>query len=419
MLTERAHTLLRNLGYADSAADEAVGYATDIDYLQYIDEHDQSPARWRALATSQPPALLFWYRQSPRRLVPIGGANLVTQLNPPPTRSGMVSLTLDRTGRLVSLLAVPVQVAESPESPAASVSRPAADWNPLFEEAGLSIARFSPAQPQVDPADFRGCARSMGGRVSRTPRCAHSDRGGSCCGEAGVLRDRRAVDPAQKSKTCCRATRQESASVSTCAQPWHRWPLPSPCCWRCAICVSGRGDRRGAMRLSMFLLAAGAMSQRARNRRPAGAQPRACTRAVRPGVRVGVVYRARATHPSGLARNHDWMEPIAGGQPSRSARRTRCAGRRAGGDRQRVDPRRAHRLRRWSGLPPQFPVGASSSPFDGMAASSDLLLGGRYALSRIIGSMMSIPVWSGTMLTFLLLFVLSCSSDGARSRWRR
>ena len=63
-------------------------------------------------------------------------------------------------------------------------------------------------------------------------------------------------------------------------------------------------------------------------------------------------------------------------------------------------------LRRWSGRPPQFPVGASSNPFDGMAASSDLLLGGRYALSRIIGSVMSIPVWGATMLTFLLLFVL-------------
>ena len=101
-LTERAHTVLRNLGYADPAADEAVGYMTDIDYLQHIDEHDQSATRWRALAASQPPALLFWYRQSPRRLVPIGGTDIVTRLNPPATRSGMVSLTLDRTGRLVA-----------------------------------------------------------------------------------------------------------------------------------------------------------------------------------------------------------------------------------------------------------------------------------------------------------------------------
>ncbi len=100
-LTERAHTVLRNLGYADTPADEAVGYATDIDYLKYIDEHDRSPARWRTLAASEPPALLFWHRHSPRRLVPIGGTNIVTPLNPPPTRSGMASLTLDRRGRLV------------------------------------------------------------------------------------------------------------------------------------------------------------------------------------------------------------------------------------------------------------------------------------------------------------------------------
>jgi serine/threonine-protein kinase len=63
-------------------------------------------------------------------------------------------------------------------------------------------------------------------------------------------------------------------------------------------------------------------------------------------------------------------------------------------------------LRGWSGRPPQFPVGASSNPFDGMEVSSDLLLGGRFALSRIIGSVMSIPVWAGIMLTFLLLFAL-------------
>jgi serine/threonine-protein kinase len=63
-------------------------------------------------------------------------------------------------------------------------------------------------------------------------------------------------------------------------------------------------------------------------------------------------------------------------------------------------------LRRWSGRPPQFPVGASSNPFDGMEVSSDLLLGGRYVLSRMIGSVMSIPVWAGIMMTFLLLFVL-------------
>jgi hypothetical protein len=54
-LTERAQRVLRNLGYADSPADEAIGYTTDVDYLRYIDENDRSGARWRALATAHRP----------------------------------------------------------------------------------------------------------------------------------------------------------------------------------------------------------------------------------------------------------------------------------------------------------------------------------------------------------------------------
>jgi hypothetical protein len=49
-----------------------------------------------------------------------------------------------------------------------------------------------------------------------------------------------------------------------------------------------------------------------------------------------------------------------------------------------------------------------------MAASSDLLLGGRYALSRIIGSVMSIPAWGTVMSTFLVLLVLYAL---LRRRW--
>jgi hypothetical protein len=63
-------------------------------------------------------------------------------------------------------------------------------------------------------------------------------------------------------------------------------------------------------------------------------------------------------------------------------------------------------LRRWMGAPPPFPVGASNDPFVGAAASSDLLLGGRFALSRILGSVVTIPVLVWTLLMFLLLFVL-------------
>ena len=144
-LTERAHTVLRNLGYSDSAADEAVGYTTDIDYLQYVDEHDRSPGRWRALGASQPPSLLFWYRQSPQQLVPIGGTNIVTRLNPPDTRSGMAvaDARSNRAGSSASWRSR-YRSTHRRKRRRLRAGVAAADWKPLFAEAGLSIARFSP-----------------------------------------------------------------------------------------------------------------------------------------------------------------------------------------------------------------------------------------------------------------------------------
>ena len=102
-------------------------------------------------------------------MVPIGGANIVTRLNPPTTRSGMLSLTLDRTGRLVSLLAVPVQIETSQEGAGASTSTPAADWQSLFAEAGLPIAQFSPVKPRWIPPIFADARAAWEGAYPERP----------------------------------------------------------------------------------------------------------------------------------------------------------------------------------------------------------------------------------------------------------
>ena len=96
VLAERARAIARNLGYTDRPVDYAYGYETDTDYLRYIEEHDRSPMRWQVLKTGQPAALGFWYRESARDLVPatsmIDAVGEVTQLEPPLTVSGMVSV---------------------------------------------------------------------------------------------------------------------------------------------------------------------------------------------------------------------------------------------------------------------------------------------------------------------------------------
>jgi serine/threonine-protein kinase len=258
-LTERAHTALRNLGYAEPPADEAVGYATDIDYLRYIDEHDRSPARWRALATSQPPALLFWHRHSPRQLMPIGGANIVTPLNPPPTRSGMVSLTLDKTGRLISLLAVPVLSDPSQSAPNASASASAVDWTALFAEAALPIAQFSPVAPQSIPPIFADSRAAWEGVYPDRPDV-------SIRIEAAALRGRPAyfeiVAPWSRPRN--EDLIQGNTSGERVGLYMRTAVAPLAIITGVLLAIRnlrlGRGDRRGAMRLSMFLLAAGAVS---------------------------------------------------------------------------------------------------------------------------------------------------------------
>ena len=168
----------------------------------------------------------------------------------------------------------------------------------------------------------------------------------------------------------------------------------------------GRGDRRGALRLSLFLLAAGALSH-ALATGDLQVLSRGPSLVLFVPAFVWLLYIALEPHirrvwPETMI---GWSRLLAGSVRDPLVGRDVLVGVLVAIGAGLILALHTL-LRHWLGLPLQFPVGASSSPFDGMAASSDLLLGGRFALSRIIGSLMSIPVWSGTMLTYLLLFAL-------------
>jgi predicted Ser/Thr protein kinase len=152
VLAERARTIARNLGYTDRPADSAYGYESDLEYLRHIDDHDRSVTRWDVIRTRQPAALLFWYRESPHPLISVTSKvetiGQVTRLDPAPNVSGMLSVLIDPDGRLTGLTVVPPQMDE----PVPVKRRP--DWAALFAEAGLPIAAFSPAQPAWIPPLF-------------------------------------------------------------------------------------------------------------------------------------------------------------------------------------------------------------------------------------------------------------------------
>jgi Protein kinase domain len=152
-LAVKAHGLIRQFGYTAPPVDSAFAFVYDQDHLQYIQQHDRSPNRWEQLKSQRPGPIEFWYRSSPRYLEPgtffsgewRGPLNgLVKPDDPPRDISGMTYVVLDPSGegRLEYFEAVPPQKEE------AQGTAPAPDWAVLFEAAGLDLAKFKPAEPE-------------------------------------------------------------------------------------------------------------------------------------------------------------------------------------------------------------------------------------------------------------------------------
>lgn len=146
ILAHQARQILGNLGYPGSAPDSASGFSYDEDYLDYLEKKERTGA-WPQVLAERPAALCFWYRQSPKEMLPMGFANLplspgaVTFDDPPETFSEMVNLRLDPDGRLIYFQAIP------PQKEIGAERAQAVDWKPLFVAAGLSPDELHPATP--------------------------------------------------------------------------------------------------------------------------------------------------------------------------------------------------------------------------------------------------------------------------------
>ena len=142
-LEDRAREALHGLGQTTPAADRAMGYGVDADYLQHIDATRQSADRWSDLRNG-PVVLFFWYRESPQPLNVTAMSGHASWTNPPPLVSSMAGVRLDMEGRLVGFYAVTPQVDEA--SPPVE-----ADWSVLFAQARLDPSRFTRASPRWTP----------------------------------------------------------------------------------------------------------------------------------------------------------------------------------------------------------------------------------------------------------------------------
>jgi predicted Ser/Thr protein kinase len=148
VLSQKAKEIIQNLGYTERPLDSGGFLDFQNEFVDYVQKNDKPRPNWDQVLANRPTAIDYWYRQSPRYMLPVElhDAPLLTPGrlfpdDPPTVISGMINLKLDSEGHLVYFQAIPPQVAESP-APGNAV-----DWNTLFVAAGLHMSEFQSAQP--------------------------------------------------------------------------------------------------------------------------------------------------------------------------------------------------------------------------------------------------------------------------------
>jgi serine/threonine-protein kinase len=149
VLAQNATEWIARLGYQETPRDRVYGFDYAYNVLRFFEE---KRIPWPPLTQAgvvRPSPVIFWYRQSPQILkagfsfVP----GTVTRNDPPPTTSEMITVVLDPLGRLLSFSAVPPQQEDGDGG--AQTATP--DSGLLFAAAGMDSHRFTAAGPERIP----------------------------------------------------------------------------------------------------------------------------------------------------------------------------------------------------------------------------------------------------------------------------
>ncbi len=150
VLRERARELLEQAGHTGKRADSLFMFEPDRDYLTDLTRRKEAgTARWDELRTEPPGGLIFWYRESPSLLTPLMPASITSwMIDPPNNEPGMARIGLDPEGRLLSMAIVPGESTK----PATTV--PDVDWAPLLRATGVDEKSLVPVPPEWAPPVF-------------------------------------------------------------------------------------------------------------------------------------------------------------------------------------------------------------------------------------------------------------------------
>jgi len=407
VLAERARSIARNLGYTDRAVDEAYGYAPNRRYLRYVAQHDPSADRWRVLKTNQPAALFFWYRQSPLPFATVASmatgrtTGEVTKDVPPQFVSGMLSIKLDPSGRLIEFLAAPPGIDES----ATAMQSP--DWKRLFDEAGLPMARFSSRPPTRVPPVFADTRSAWEGVYVDRPTVPIRIEAAAAAGKPVYFM---IVGPWTDPPATPTTPPRSLVAIFVLVIAVLVLAFVSAIMLARSNLRRGRGDVRGAARLGVFVLAINLLSTRLE---PGLAGlfviVNALADAVFPAALAFLMYIAIEPHvrrvwPETMI---GWCRLLAGRFRDPLVGRDILIGALAGIVLACLSGLEAVVMPAWFGLPPRAPI-----PTAPEYALSGLLLGG--LAPPILIAMATLPSFSVALPALLLLFIFSTSLRSRR-----
>jgi serine/threonine protein kinase len=235
-MAQTARDILRKLGYPSRPAWSEWSLAVDDAEFSTLSRLDRSAILRRV---SQDPPVYFWYRASPHPMVSTNPFHpYATVDNPPLAEPGMLRLRLNRERHLQSLNAIPLDLDGSANDPAQMF-----EWRGLFDAAGLDPERFEPAIPISTPPsafDTRAAWREK-------------NAGDPLRVEAAAWHGRPVYFISRRSSAAIPSSAQQRGAAYTMyvvvlltlilALSWHNLRR-------------GRGDRRGAYRFGLFILAA-------------------------------------------------------------------------------------------------------------------------------------------------------------------
>jgi hypothetical protein len=248
VLQHRARMVLDSLGYTGKPADSVHGFYFEAGGLRYEEKNAGAKPDFTALLAQRPRVLVFWYRESPRTMVPETWHNdlliptIATEDDPALDIPGMTLLRLDDQSRLIYFEAVPPQLRPAGATP------PTADWKELFTLAELDLSQFQKAEPLWAPphaADERMAWTGVypGTTISLRVEAA------SWLGKPVFFK---LVGPWTKpSSEQSESSRERARTIFLLVLALTLLIVPAWLAWR--NIARGKADRRGALRLGAAL----------------------------------------------------------------------------------------------------------------------------------------------------------------------